>query len=259
MRGQVGVGWAALLLGVVLSGCGKDGEPGAVSQPKAVEAATPAAVSDAVTGTTGGGAAQAMDEASPLPAVPRLDIAAEFHRTRVASGPGFWVLGELQNRGQLDLVDVRVELRLRDEAGEIVARHEDELGRGLAAGERTPVAVRVESPVAHESLELAATGVAGSEPAAALALSLEHDQPQRAELGGWFVTGRVRNDGERAVAGARLEVRGLDGEGRLLGLDWLELDELAPGEVAEFDVRELRYDEPPADFVLRLRPPRSPR
>jgi hypothetical protein len=85
-----------------------------------------------------------------------------------------------------------------------------------------------------------------------LQLTLEHEPPQRAELGGYFVRGKVTNKSTTTVDGARLEVQGLDQSGRLLGVDWLQLDPIAAGAMIEFDLGELRYEQAPTQFVVAL-------
>jgi hypothetical protein len=180
---------------------------------------------------------------------------AEFHRTRTAPGPGWFVLATIHNPHAEPVRPARLRVRLLDAEGEEVGGARGSLERGLAPGERAPIAVLIDHPVPHEDIELLATGPtveALPEPAA---LSLEHDDPIRGELGGWVVFGRVRNPGEAPVEGARVEVQALDGSGLLLGLDWLVLDPIEAGEAVEFELGELRYDEVPASFALVARSP----
>ena len=48
-------------------------------------------------------------------------------------------------------------------------------------------------------------------------------------------------------------LEGLDGSGKLLGIDWLALDPVAAGGTTEFVVGDLRYEEAPAQFLLEVR------
>jgi hypothetical protein len=190
----------------------------------------------------------------PQPAkIARVELDAEFHRSRVGTGQGFWVLGVIHNPHAHVITDARAEVRLLDAEGKTVAESDAAIERSLAPDARAAVAVLVADPVEHEQLELRASGVASTiEPAAPLPLTLEHEPPQRAELGGYFVRGKVTNSGSTTVEGARLEVQGLDQAGRLLGVDWLQLEPVAAGATIEFDLGELRYEQAPAKFVVVL-------
>ncbi len=190
----------------------------------------------------------------PEPAkIARVDLDAEFHRSRVGTGHGFWVLGMIHNPHAHVITDARAQVLLLDAEGKIVAESDAAIERSLAPDARAAVAVLVAEPVEHEQLELHASGVASTiEPAAALPLTLEHEPPQRAELGGYFVRGKVTNSGSATVEGARLEVQGLDPSGRLLGVDWLQLEPIAAGGMIEFDLGELRYEQAPTKFVVAL-------
>lgn len=168
------------------------------------------------------------------------------------------MLGVITNPHTHPVTDARAQVQLLDAEGEIVSEVETRASRLLAAEARVAVAVLVSEPVEHEQLQLLATGVASEAPTpASLPLKLEHEPPQRAELGGWFVVGQVTNTGGEPIEGARLEIQGLDRAGQLLGVDWLVLDVIAPDETIEFDVGDLRYEEPPATFTLKLRRPIS--
>lgn len=216
-------------------------EPSAESPPTdAVAAAAPSA--------------DAPTAAEPQPAkIPRVDLGAEFHRSRVGAGRGYWVLGMIHNPHAHVITDARAQVRLLDAEGKTVAESDAAVERSLAPDARAAVAVLVAEPVEHERLELRASGVPSTaEPAAPLQLTLEHEPPQRAELGGYFVRGKVSNGGSAPVEGARLEVQGLDASGRLLGVDWLQLDPVAAGAVIEFDLGELRYEQAPTQFVIAL-------
>jgi hypothetical protein len=187
------------------------------------------------------------------PAIPRVDLGAEFHRSRVGAGRGYWVLGMIHNPHAHVVTDARAQVRLLDAEGKTVAKSEAALDRSLAPDARAAVAVLVDEPVEHEQLELRASGVPSTtEPSAPLLLTLEHEPPQRAELGGYFVRGKVTNTGSVAVEGARLEIQGLDQSGRLLGVDWLQLEPIAAGAMIEFDLGELRYEQAPERFVVAL-------
>lgn len=188
--------------------------------------------------------------------VARVELEAAFHRTRVGTSGGFWVLGVITNHHTQVIVDARAEVRLLDEAGERVGGASGEPTRALAAGEQAAVAVHVAEPVEHEQLELHASGIPGADGAVVeLPLIVEYEQPQRAELGGWFVLGQVENAGRETITGARIEVQGLDRDGQLLGVDWLILDPIDADETAQFDLGGLRYEETPASFVIEPRPP----
>lgn len=205
------------------------------------------------------GAAAAPSSNAPTAAelqpieITRVELGAEFHRSRVGAGRGFWVLGMIHNPHAHVVTNARAQVRLLDADGETVAESDAALERSLAPDARAAVAVLVAEPVEHEQLELRATGVPSmAEPAAPLPLKLEHEPPQRAELGGYFVRGKVTNIGSATIERARLEIQGLDKSGRLLGVDWLQLDPIAAGAVIEFDLGELRYEQAPAQFVVAL-------
>lgn len=189
---------------------------------------------------------------TPPAKITRVDLGAEFHRSRVGAGRGYWVLGMIHNPHAHAVTDARAQVRLLDAQGKIVAESDAEVGRSLAPDARAAVAVLVHEPIEHELLELRATAVASTAEPTPLQLTLEHEPPQRAELGGYFVRGTVSNPGNVAVAGARLEVQGLDKDGRLLGVDWLELDPIAAAATLEFDLGELRYEQAPTKFVVTL-------
>jgi hypothetical protein len=190
----------------------------------------------------------------PSPAtIARVDLGAEFHRSRVGAGRGYWVLGMIHNPHAHVVIEARAQVRLLDAEGKAVAESVAVIERSLAPDARVPVAVLMDEPVEHELLELRASGVPSTvEPAAAPTLTLEHEPPQRAELGGYFVRGKVTNTGSAPIEGARLEIQGLDKSGRLLGVDWLQLDPIAAGAMIEFDLGELRYEQAPAQFVIAV-------
>jgi hypothetical protein len=205
-----------------------------------------------VTAPSSSAAATTADEPQ-VAKVARVDLDAEFHRSRVGTGRGYWVLGMIHNPHAHVITDARAQVRLLDAEGKTVAESDAAIERSLAPDARAPVAVLVAEPVEHERLELHASGVPSTaEPAASLPLTLEHEPPQRADLGGYFVRGKVTNSGTATVEGARLEVQGLDQSGRLLGVDWLQLDPIAAGATIEFDLGELRYEQAPAKFVIEL-------
>jgi hypothetical protein len=190
---------------------------------------------------------------TPPTKIARVDLDAEFHRSRIGSGHGFWVLGMIHNPHDHAITDARARVRLLDAEGKSVGEADAAVDRSLAPDARAAVAVLVAEPVEHEQLELRASGIPSSaEPAQPLTLKLEHEPPQRGELGGWFVQGTVTNTGAATIEGARLEVQGLDRSGRLLGVDWLQLDPVAAGAMIEFDLGELRYEQAPAQFVITL-------
>ncbi len=222
------------------AGCNKP-EPSAESTP-----------TDPVSVTTPSLDASTAAE-SPPTTIARVDLGAEFHRSRVGAGHGFWVLGMIHNPHAHVVTDARAQVRLLDADGKTVAESDAAIDRSLAPDARAAVAILVDDPVEHEQLELRASAVASTaEPMAPLQLTLEHEPPQRADLGGYFVRGKVTNPGSAAVEGVRLEIQGLDKSGRLLGVDWLQLEPIAAGAMIEFDLGELRYEQAPAHFVVTL-------
>jgi hypothetical protein len=235
---------AVLVLGT--QACGKDtgGAPNPVS-----ERPEPREPADG-TETRGRG------DTGEAEVVERLPLEAEFHRTRAGLGTGLWVLGVVHNPHADRVAQVRVDVRLLDEAESIVGEAEARLARALSPGERAAVAVHLPTPVAHEQLHLSASARLdeGPEPTP-LALVLTHEPPQRAELGGWYIVGSVTNPSADAIDQARVEIQGLDASGQLLGIDWLVLDPIEPGETIEFDVGDLRYEQDPTQFLLHLRRP----
>jgi hypothetical protein len=217
-------------------------EPSAESPIQPVEQAASSSASNAATVAL-----------TPAKNVARVDLDAEFHRSRVGAGRGYWVLGVVHNPHSHAVTDARAHVRMLDAEGKLVGEAEAGVERVLAADARAAVAVRVDEPVEHEQLELRASALPSqTEPAAPPSLTLEHEPPQRAELGGWFVRGTVSNTGSATVEGARLEVQGLDKSGRLLGVDWLVIAPVAAGAVVEFDLGELRYEQAPARFEIAL-------
>lgn len=232
-----------------LAACGKDPGRPAAPRPVSVEPPEPEAGTVDGTGETG----------EPEPAVPRLELETELHRTRFGLGTGLWALGMIHNAHAERVADVRVEARMLDADAALVGRAEARLGRALGPGERAAVAVPIREPVVHERLSLHASAIVDEGPAPEpVALRLEHEPPARAEFGGWYVVGRIENTGSAPIHGARIEVLGLDEAGKLLGIDWLDLDPIDGGETVEFDVGELRYEEQPEQLVVELRGP-SPR
>lgn len=215
----------------------------------------PGAKAGAEAPSTGGAEAAPAEPAAKENERARVELEAEFHRTRTGPAPRYWVLGEIHNQSEAILDDLRVDVRFLDESGEEVGQVSGQVPRVLGLDERAAFAVLVETPPAHEEIELAASGLAHEGPAPAIPrLILEYEEPTRADLGGWYVIGRVRNPGEAETAAARLEIRGLDGEDRLLGLDWYELDRVEAGGELGFEIAGLRYDEAPERFELALRP-----
>ncbi|PRP94174.1 hypothetical protein ENSA5_41290 [Enhygromyxa salina] len=248
-RGVLSSGLLGLLAIVSLVACGK-ADPGAAAPQ--TEAAAPQPEPAPAPDDAGG--SEGAEE--PDPELPRVELDAEFHRTRVGPGGGFWVLGVVHNPHGHSIVDPRAEVRLVDAEGEPVGGAARRVPRVLAPGARAAVAVLVAEPVEHEELELHASGVASDAPRPdPLPLTLEHAPPQRADLGGWFVIGQVTNAGDDAFEGVRLEILGLDKSGHLLGVDWLVLDPIAARETIEFDVGDLRYEDTPASFAIALRRP----
>jgi hypothetical protein len=241
-----GVSIALACAGVIAS-CGKDSGSAAAPHPERTEEA---AAVDART-ETGSDDPAAQEES-------RLELAAEFHRTRFGLGSGIWVLGVVHNPHADRVTDVRTRVHLLDASEAEVGQAEGRLDRPLGPGERAAVAVHVPQPVEHEQLRLDATAILDEAPALEpLPLKLEHEEPQRADYGGWYILGKIENTGSAAVEGARVEIQGLDKSGQLLGIDWIALDPVAPGETLEFDVGDLRYEEVPIRFLLEIRGPAS--
>lgn len=242
-------------LASLLLACGKP-EPAAPGPE--LQAPDPTTAADAGAGAGEGTSGELTTDAASEPQTPtgpKLELEAEFHRTRVGPGRGFWVLGMLHNPHDQAVAAPEARVRLLDVDGELAAEAIGELRLTLGPGETAPVTVLVPAPVEHETLELQARGVAVAEAVAPLGLSLEHEEPLRADLGGWYVVGQVHNTSAVTIVGARLEIQGLDEGGRLLGVDWAVLDDVDGGETIEFDVGGLRYTEAPASFRLTLRPP----
>jgi hypothetical protein len=235
----VGVG---VVLGVLGLGCGKD--TGGSPNP-APERPEPRELGDG---------SDTRADASEVEAVARLTLDAEFHRTRVGLGSGLWVLGVVHNPHAERVTEVRVDVRLLDEAEAIVGEAEGRVARSLGPGERAAVAVHLPSPVEHEQLRLSASAVLDDQPEPSpLPLVLSHEPPQRAEVGGWYIVGTVTNSGADAIDEARVEIQALDPRGQLLGVDWLVLPPIDPGETVEFDVGDLRYEQHPTRFLVQLR------
>ncbi|KIG19583.1 hypothetical protein DB30_00092 [Enhygromyxa salina] len=186
-----------------------------------------------------------------MPSAARIDLDAEFHRTRVGGGGGFWVLGVISNPHPHPVADARAEVQFLNAEGEVVGTAESGVAQPLPGDARVAVAVLVPQPVEHDQLKLVASGVASEAPPPPTpALELQHEPPQRADLGGWFVVGKLTNTSAKPIDGARLEIQGLDRDGKLLGVDWLELDPIPAQATIEFDVGDLRYDEPPHSFKI---------
>ena len=246
----------------VSAGCGAGSETSAVDastppgeQPGSREEGSSTAVIDQSQSTSK--EPERGDPATDGPEIERAAIEVDFHRTRVGPGGGFWVLAEVHNDRPTPVDAVQVEVALVDEAGVTVGRAKGGLRRVIDVDESAAVSVLVEHPPLHDQLKVEARAhELADESAPTLPLHLEHAPPERAELGGWFVTGEVRNDGGETVTGARLEILGVDQSGKLLGQDWLELDPIDAGETVAFAVSELRYDEQPARLQLMLRPPK---
>ena len=236
---------ALLLCAAVIASCGKDSGGAAAPHPEPI--------ADTMSPDPHG---QSGNPDAAENAEPRLELEAEFHRARFGLGSGFWVLGVVHNPHDQRVTDVRVQVQLLDESQAVVGAAEGEVDRSLEPGERAAMAVHVPQPVAHEQLQLDATALADPQPAAEpLPLRLSHEPPQRADLGGWYILGKVENTGSVAIEHARVEIQGLDRSGQLLGIDWLELDTVPAGGTLEFDVGDLRYEETPAQFLLEIRPP----
>lgn len=234
-----------LLCAAAIASCGKDSGGAAAPHPVPI-ADTTSPDPRAETGEP-----QAAESAEP-----RVELEAEFHRARFGLGSGFWVLGVVHNPHDQRVADVRVEVQLLDESAAVVGEAEGPIDRPLEPGERAAMAVHVPQPVAHEQLKLDATAIADPSPAPEpLPLRLIHEPPQRADLGGWYILGKVENTGSVAIEHARVEIQGLDRSGQLLGIDWLELDTVPAGGSLEFDVGDLRYEEAPAQFLLEIRRP----
>lgn len=232
-----------LLWACVIASCGKDPSPAAAPHP-GPDGDPPASDPPAQAGSEETG----EDESA------RLKLETEFHRTRFGLGTGLWVLGVVSNPHAERVTDVRLRVRLLDEEASMVGSADARLGRPLEASERAAVAVQVAKPVAHEQLELEATAITDEGPAPeAPTLKLVHEPPQRADLGGWYVVGTVQNLGTAAVEDARVEIQSFDRQGMLLGIDWLDLDPVPAGETIEFEVGDLRYEEPPKRFLLVVR------
>ena len=243
---RVGCLWAALFVAQIA--CGQTSDP--------VEPPTPS-VKTKLPGAEGEIQAPGAEaETKAGASVESVALEVEFHRARPGLGPGFWILAVVHNPGDRPVASPTLKVKFLDEERELVGESSGRLHRLVAPGEHAPIAVRVADPVAHEHLELEASGGAAEGPVEPLPLTLEHDDPMRAELGGWIVFGRVTSTATQVIRGARVEIQGLDEAGQLLGLDWYELDEIDPGETVEFDVGGLRYEEPPKRFTLVLRPPK---
>ncbi|PRQ03135.1 FxLYD domain-containing protein [Enhygromyxa salina] len=236
--------WGLLLLVSLGVACGR-AEPGA-----AVPRSEPAAAAPLEKNLADPGQDAELTE----PAVARVDLVAEFHRTRVGGGGGFWVLGMIANPHSHPVTDVRPRVKFLDAEGEVVGDAQSQIPQPLAAGARVAVAVLVAEPVEHDQLTLLASAVGSdAQLPPALPLKLEHEPPLRADLGGWFVVGSVTNTSDELIEAVRLEIQGLDRAGKLLGVDWLVLDSIPAQQTIEFDVGDLRYDEPPHSFALKLR------
>lgn len=246
---KTGLACLACLL-VAITGC-RGAEPSPAEPSPNVPAEADAAPADPDPAPTD--PASAAKAETPPADGPRVALDAEFHRTRVGPGGGFWVLGTVTNPGEAAVVDVRPRVRLLDEEGTML-RSVHGRARAIAAGEEAAIVVLVEAPVEHEALELDATGIESEAgPAPIPAVELEHGEPQRANLGGYFVLGQISNTAEVAEGTAlRLEVRAYDGDDRLLGVDWFASTAPPPGQSAPFDLGGLRYEQPPKRFALDL-------
>lgn len=239
-----------------MAGCGPSRDRDAGPEPATGSAQRPDPEPDDGDPTVAPKPEEADPSLDPVDPGPRTAVSVDVHRTVGGPGMSFWILAEIENPTADPLADLRATITFADEAAQARAVATTVLDLELAPSERRAVAILVDDPEPHEQLDVEVTGTVATAPIEPASMvegaTLEHDPVERAELGGWVVRGRVRNEGTVALTGVVLEVQGLDGDARLLGIDWLELSAIDPGGAQPFELGGLRYEVHPEDFRVAL-------
>jgi hypothetical protein len=177
----------------------------------------------------------------------------EFHHKRGSSGDSYYVLGQITNTGEVPLDHPKLIIVLKDEAGEEVGTDFGFAERDVIyPGQASPISALVNDPPKHSSVEYELIlRKASYLPARAEGLELESPKVTRGQWGNAMVAkGKVRNDGDKPAKFVKVEIHGLDADGKLLGLHttYADGDVLAPGETARFSALSMFFDQEPANY-----------
>lgn len=190
--------------------------------------------------------------APPPPPKPALGE-FEFHHKRASSGSTYYVLGEVKNTGEVPLDHPKLIIVLKDEKGEEVGTDFGFSERDIIyPGESSPISALVNKPPPHASVEYELIlKKATYFPKMVEGLELEKPKVSHGDWGkAMKAEGKVRNEGQQPARFVKIEVQGLDADGKLLGLysTYADTEVLAPGQSARFSISSMYYDEEPANY-----------
>jgi hypothetical protein len=176
-----------------------------------------------------------------------------FHHKRSSSGNNFYVLGEIENTGEVPLDHPKLIVVLKDESGKEVGTDFGFAERDIIyPGQKSPISALVSEPPSHASMEYELVlRKATYFPSMVEGLKLDDPKVTRADWGSGFkAEGKVENQGSQPAKFVKIEAQGLDAEGKLLGLHttYADGDVLAPGDSARFSFLSLYFDEEPAKY-----------
>ena len=259
-------GVAAGLVVVVAVAVGVASASGSSSSPDAPPTpAVPAVDLDfsSVTANGSGSRAASASAVSVEAPAPKAKPKAEFHfhNTRSSSGSTFYVLGFVENTGEVPIDKPKLHVVLKDKDGKEVAT---DFGFGTRdityPGEKTPVNALVKDPPPYDSMEFELElGEPFYVPKTVEGLEVVDPKITRAKYGsGYEAEGKVSHSGSVPAKFVEVECQAYNAEGKLVGIytTYASGDVLEPGATARFKFLGFYFDEEPAkyDFFVNGRP-----
>lgn len=222
--------------------------------PAAPVAAASAEVATAA--SAGSAASAATSTSTPPPPEPEPSVTFTQHHTTPGVDGAFWVYGLAENTSPWPIDNPRFDLVFLDAAGgEVGVDQGYATGDAMAPGEVRPVKLLASKPPKHASFRVEGRPRKATwTPTKADGLVLTEFPVTDGTLGGWQLSGKVRNGGAAPARFVRVSVAAWDAQERLVGVEdtYAAGEEgLAAGAEARYTVT-LRASERPARFTTTV-------
>ena len=180
----------------------------------------------------------------------------ELHHRRPSSGTTFFAIGLVINESPYVIDTPKITAVLKDEAGAEVGTAFGYANDVIGAGATEAAQVLVMNPPAFANIEFEIDARKATYiPAKVEGLRVEPGPVERAEYGRRFkVHGRVVHGGSVPARFIRVSVFALDGDGKVLGMDftYANVETLQPGASSRFDLSMQQYSEQPAKWEFTV-------
>ena len=182
----------------------------------------------------------------------------EFHSKYGSSGTSYYILGEVTNTSPFAIGQPKVNVVLLDAQGQEVGT---DFGfaeaDALDAGASAPIKILVSDPPEHAEIRYELVPKKPFYiPAKVSGLRVEPMPPKAARFGNnrFEIEGKVFNEGEQPAKFVEVVIKGVNAEGKIVGLDstYADGDVLAPGSMARFKALSVATSGPVDHFEFSV-------